>query len=286
MVEWANAAQASTRLSARSCDPGTQPVSTSGASLIPACPPPAVTRSADYEPELVVLLCLNLILENSSLRVSQRMVARELRACDVIEERLSLGKPVIVFIAGGLTEGIPVSQSSFSLRRMQDRLGKLAHLVTWVPDEQSRNTLENLVELWKILPQLVPNARRVPIHFVTDISHLRAIVLPQKIFSAPLYALSVHTASDEENLDKRIHCELNGIEAMLEAVDRAKPDLALAPALYAEIKTRNMASAEGLGLPVAGGIGGDDRICSAQLTGALFSNTETRVGSTGATRGG
>jgi hypothetical protein len=189
----------------------------------------------------VVVFCMDLVpLDDGTFDVKPRMAARERGVRARARELADLGYAVELIFCGGRTRGIPASQSSISAMRVRKELGQLADTMTFHLDEQSTNTLENLVEAWKIIKQRTAHATTVPITFVTDISHLRAMILPLWVFRAQRYDRDVRTESFESNLAERFDNELAGLQAALEALQRCDPHFELAPAIYREIvRSRN-----------------------------------------------
>jgi hypothetical protein len=101
------------------------------------------------------------------------------------------------------------------------------------------NTLENIVEAWKHIKEDSRHAERVPITFVTDISHARVEVLPHIVFRDQRYERSTRTESFENNLYDRIDQELRGLPAAIAALRQCDPNFELAPAIYRQIVAAN-----------------------------------------------
>jgi hypothetical protein len=112
--------------------------------------------------------------EDATLDVKPRMQARERGVVASTREHLKLGLLPELIFCGGRTRGIEASQSAINAMRVRRELGRLADKVAFLLDEQSTNTLENLVEAWKIITKRAAHASVVRITFVTDISHQRA----------------------------------------------------------------------------------------------------------------
>jgi hypothetical protein len=74
------------------------------------------------------------------------MAARERGVCACIRDYLQLGYAVTAIFCGGKTGEISVSQSSINAAAVKRSLGNLAAHVTFVREEKSLNTLENIVE--------------------------------------------------------------------------------------------------------------------------------------------
>ena len=126
---------------------------------------------------------------------------------------------------GGSCRSIPVR-----IHRAQRRV-----TATFVRDERSSNTLENIIEAWKIIREDSRHAERVPITFVTDISHSRAQVIPHVVFRDERYKRNARTRDFEQNLYDRIDRELRGLPNALEALRRSDPNFELAPEIYRQI---------------------------------------------------
>lgn len=173
--------------------------------------------------------------DDGTIAIYPRMAARERGVCAGIGDYLQLGHPVTAVFCGGKTGNISVSQSSINATAVRRSLGELAQHVTFVLDEQSSNTLENIVEAWKIIGEDSRSAERVPITFVTDISHIRAQVIPNIIFRDARYERYARSESFEKDLYDRIDSELRGLHTALEALRRCDPHFELAPEIYRQI---------------------------------------------------
>ena len=177
--------------------------------------------------------------DDGTLTVSPRMAARERGVSKGIRQYLQLGYAVSAVFCGGKTRNISVSQSSMNAAAVKRSLGALAEHVIFTLEEESCNTLENIVEAWKIIREDSRNAERVPITFVTDISHIRAEVIPHIVFRDDRYERSISPESFEHNLYDRIDQELRGLPAAIAALRQCDPNFELAPAIYRQIVAAN-----------------------------------------------
>jgi len=189
---------------------------------------------------VVLVPCMRPLHGPAGPTLNREMLYRKHDAVLLINDLAAFGLRCVLVLSGGRTSTTTMSEARLVANHIHSHGPRLASSVELILEENSTNTLENLVNARVILESL-DLGELVVVHGVSNWWHVRFLTGGAYVFTTQRFLWTAHPAGGNRYTvgsgSDRLQEELAGIHPMIKALAMAGPDYRSAPQFYAKIRT-------------------------------------------------